>query len=359
MTAPPREPTPEPCVNCGKARSDHYIVNYADGPQISGITWICPGSVYDAAPAPSADQDQNGGQGHEAYVHCSLGALPLESGNAREATCLNTEPSARTGTDTQQGQLGANAGSISAPPTSTPAAQPASPREQCSWCGSPNEICADCGHKWDAAPAPSAHQTARFDLAWLISAINVHRHLPRPVGPELPKWYAENDRWLREASEMLNKIYSAENTPGSAAQPAEPPAQAATDDLGRICEHGQLARSCNHCDDAREIATLRATVERQARDIANFHMAYRMKCDEQTKAALQRAERAEAERDALRECVRELVACADESDSLAAERLYGKPHTPEYKTRELDHRQRSIEAWKAARAKVPTTKYSP
>lgn len=81
------------------------------------------------------------------------------------------------------------------------------------------------------APAPSAHQTARFDLAWLISAINVHRHLPRPVGPELPKWYAENDRWLREASEMLNKIYSAENTPGSAAQPAEPPAQTAADDL--------------------------------------------------------------------------------------------------------------------------------
>lgn len=74
-------------------------------------------------------------------------------------------------------------------------------------------------------------------------------------------------------------------------------------------------------------------------------------------AALDAAlERLRAERAALRECVRELVACADESDSLAAERLYGKPHTPEYKTRELDHRQRSIEAWKAARAKVKETK---
>lgn len=73
-----------------------------------------------AAPAPTVAQDQIGGQGHEANVRCSLGASPLESGNAREATCLNSGPSARIGADTQQGQLGANAGSIPAPPT-TPA----------------------------------------------------------------------------------------------------------------------------------------------------------------------------------------------------------------------------------------------
>lgn len=70
------------------------------------------------------------------------------------------------------------------------------------------------------------------------------------------------------------------------------------------------------------------------------------------KRTSERAERAEAERDALLEVVRELVACDDESNNLAAARLYGKPHMPEYKARELDYRQRKIEAWRAARAKV-------
>lgn len=101
-----------------------------------------------------------------------------------------------------------------------------------------------------------------------------------------------------------------------------------------------------------------AALQRQAREISELR-GMQERNEGRIKAIvddalLLRAERAEAECDALRECVRELVACADESDSLAAERLYGKPHTPEYKTRELDHRQRSIEAWKAARAKVRT-----
>lgn len=213
-----------------------------------------------------------------------------------------------------------------------------------------------------AAPAPSAHQTARFDLAWLISAINVHRHLPRPVGPELPKWYAENDRWLREASEMLNKIYSAENTPGSAAQPAAqrapvrvpcpnkvdgvcplpnvhcaypkctegtaplshvtpagppaPRAQAATDDLVArlsVCAPSSVA------DDA--IAEL----QRQAREIADLtrlqeRNEVRIKAIVDD-ALLQRAERAEAERDALREVVR------------AADAMRAREHAHDGKTR--------------------------
>ena len=85
------------------------------------------------------------------------------------------------------------------------------------------------------------------------------------------------------------------------------------DALGRICEHGQLARSCDHCDNAREIAELHATVERQALEIAELRamlqtanqangrlaeLAYKYKW--QVQDTCTRAERAEAERDALR-----------------------------------------------------------
>jgi hypothetical protein len=47
------------------------------------------------------------------------------------------------------------------------------------------------------------------------------------------------------------------------------------------------------------------------RERQDFHMAYRIKCDEQTKAAIVRAERAEAERD---EKDRQLASCYDRKD---------------------------------------------
>lgn len=60
---------------------------------------------------------QSEGRDMMASVRCSSGASPLESGNAREATCLTPDDPARDTSATQQGQLGANAGSNPAPPT--------------------------------------------------------------------------------------------------------------------------------------------------------------------------------------------------------------------------------------------------
>lgn len=34
------------CEWCGRLRMDHWVVNYADGPFISGQTLICPTSVF-------------------------------------------------------------------------------------------------------------------------------------------------------------------------------------------------------------------------------------------------------------------------------------------------------------------------
>lgn len=38
------------CVRCGHPRHQHYSVNYADGPHVSGETLICPTAIY-VAPA--------------------------------------------------------------------------------------------------------------------------------------------------------------------------------------------------------------------------------------------------------------------------------------------------------------------
>lgn len=79
------------------------------------------------------------------------------------------------------------------------------------------------------------------------------------------------------------------------------------------------ARSCDHCDNAREIAELHATVERQALEIAELRamlqtanqangrlaeLAYKYKW--QVRDTCTRAERAEAERDALRAALRQI-----------------------------------------------------
>ena len=112
---------------------------------------------------------------------------------------------------------------------------------------------------------------------------------------------------------MLNKIYSAENTPGSAAQPAEPPA---TDDLVRLVLALQHSPSD---DDACAAADL---IERQAREIADYKQKWIECAAERTALSAQladgyhaaglshhvgilvnRAERAEAERNALRATV--------------------------------------------------------
>lgn len=59
---------------------------------------------------------------------------------------------------------------------------------------------------------------------------------------------------------------------------------------------------------------------------------------------------ARAERGALRAIVREFVQLEDDDHELTQERLYGKPHTPAYKERELYYRQRRIEFVRRARA---------
>lgn len=66
-------------------------------------------------------------------------------------------------------------------------------------------------------------------------------------------------------------------------------------------------------------------------------------------AIYQHAERVLDERDAALTLVAELVQIEDDDHELTVERLYGKPHTPEHKARELDLRQRRLEAWRAAR----------
>ena len=79
-------------------------------------------NVVDRANAGFDDATHvTGEQEHEAAARCALGASSLESGNAREATCLNAGNPARGKPDTQQEQLGTDAGSIPASPTTYPA----------------------------------------------------------------------------------------------------------------------------------------------------------------------------------------------------------------------------------------------
>ena len=59
---------------------------------------------------------------------------------------------------------------------------------------------------------------------------------------------------------------------------------------------------------AAELRRLRAECEALRADAADFHMAYRMKCDEETKVQAVELERLRAERDALRARNKELVA---------------------------------------------------
>ena len=43
------------CAHCGRVLADHYSVNYADGPHISGPVLICPTSVF----KEESDDDAN------------------------------------------------------------------------------------------------------------------------------------------------------------------------------------------------------------------------------------------------------------------------------------------------------------
>ena len=54
-------------------------------------------------------------------------------------------------------------------------------------------------------------------------------------------------------------------------------------------------------------------------------------------------------REAAEAALRGLVSVDDERDRIIMERLYGRPHLPEHKALVLDHRQRQLEAWRAAR----------
>ena len=35
--------------NCGKPQDEHYALNYADGPMVSGTVLVCPNSIYQLA----------------------------------------------------------------------------------------------------------------------------------------------------------------------------------------------------------------------------------------------------------------------------------------------------------------------
>lgn len=34
------------CVNCGRPRNEHWLVNYADGPRIGASTLVCPTAQF-------------------------------------------------------------------------------------------------------------------------------------------------------------------------------------------------------------------------------------------------------------------------------------------------------------------------
>ena len=81
--------------------------------------------------------------------------------------------------------------------------------------------------------------------------------------------------------------------------PSAPAPAAGADNLGRICEHRQLARQCPHCDASRESADQAAEIARltDVRDalVATIHVE-----QQRTRRYLDRAERAEDENAKLR-----------------------------------------------------------
>jgi hypothetical protein len=41
------DPAPDAiCHVCGHPAQDHFAVNYADGPHVTGVTLVCPTSVF-------------------------------------------------------------------------------------------------------------------------------------------------------------------------------------------------------------------------------------------------------------------------------------------------------------------------
>lgn len=111
-----QEQTSGPGVPCESPRSEvSATTSAADGNVGTEDATSGAGRIGRTAPGPL--DPQNGVQRDAASPGCALGASSLESGNAREATCLNGEHDARRGSPTQQEQLGTNAGSIPATPT--------------------------------------------------------------------------------------------------------------------------------------------------------------------------------------------------------------------------------------------------
>lgn len=45
-------PTDNPCVNCGRLRSEHRLANFADGPWVGEYFLVCPTNVYVERAAP-------------------------------------------------------------------------------------------------------------------------------------------------------------------------------------------------------------------------------------------------------------------------------------------------------------------
>ena len=34
------------CANCGRPKATHWVLNFADGPFVTGQTLVCPTSIY-------------------------------------------------------------------------------------------------------------------------------------------------------------------------------------------------------------------------------------------------------------------------------------------------------------------------
>jgi hypothetical protein len=43
---PAHECKEERCGNCGKPKAEHHVVNFADGPLVSGETLVCPSAIW-------------------------------------------------------------------------------------------------------------------------------------------------------------------------------------------------------------------------------------------------------------------------------------------------------------------------
>ena len=156
QSGPPREPT-QAMLDAGSLvfhREQQKMIPKWE-PSIAARFWR---AMWDAAPKI------NGGQGHEAAARC-----PTEGIAPSEATRLTADASGRMADATQRGQLGADAGSIPAPPTINEGGQDASTRKDEGVSKSPPKRDVPGAFQHPVPPSPDDEYC---DHAWKYGARN-------------------------------------------------------------------------------------------------------------------------------------------------------------------------------------------